>query len=634
MSRVSAFQGGQLSSYYSEWAKLTSDTSILETVLGEKIDFIVTPTASSYPPNSICKEHSLLADAEIKSLLEKRVIIECTHEEGEFISPVFAVPKNDGSVRLILNLKRLNQFIANYHFKMESIQTIMKLVTKNCWMATLDLKDPAYQKYLKFFYKGKLYKYLALPNGLATCPRKFTKLMKPPLAKLREMHHVISGYIDDFYLQGHTYVRCARNVLDTVKTFDSLGLVIHPEKSVTSPSQEVIILGFVINSITMTIRVTDEKKAKIKTILLAAIANPVDISIRQVAKIIGSLVSSLPGVQYGALYYRCLEMDKISALKISKGNFHAPMTISKEGLEELGWWVDHIDESFNYLSFPPFNIIIYSDASLQGWGAVLGETSSGGRWSPAESTQHINYLELLAALFALRLFHSTIQGKHVKLMIDNTTAVAVINNMGTCHSRDCHSVARQIWQFCANNNIWLTAAHIPGSQNVLADRESRHFQSQDKEWKLNSISLQNALDALKFQPEIDLFASRLNTQFALYCSYRPDPEATFVDAFSTSWADLKFYCFPPFSCLLQAVKKVIQIQFDSGLSYSSINSARCALSTILQLSDSEVTFGQLPIVKRFMKGVFELRPALPRYQTTWDVKKVLDFFRSSLCLPR
>jgi hypothetical protein len=101
MSRVSAFQGGQLSSYYSEWAKLTSDTSILETVLGEKIDFIVTPTASSYPPNSICKEHSLLADAEIKSLLEKRVIRECTHEEGEFISPVFTVPKNDGSVRLI-----------------------------------------------------------------------------------------------------------------------------------------------------------------------------------------------------------------------------------------------------------------------------------------------------------------------------------------------------------------------------------------------------------------------------------------------------------------------------------------------------------------------------------------------------
>ncbi|XP_028415485.1 uncharacterized protein LOC114538507 [Dendronephthya gigantea] len=417
---------GQLSSYYSEWANFTSDSSILETVSGEKLNFIEFPIASSYPLNSICKEHYSLADAEIKSLLEKRVIIECSHEEGEFISPVFTVPKKDGRVRLILNLKKLNQCIQNYHFKMEGIQTIMKLVTKNCWMATLDLKDayysvkvdPAYQKYLKFFYRNKLYKYLALPNGLATCPRKFTKLMKPPLAQLRERHHIISGYIDDFYLQGHTYARCANNILDTVETFDRLGLVIHPEKSVTSPSQEVIILGFVINSITMTIRVTIEKKEKIKKLLIAAIANPVDISIRQVAKIIGCLVSSLPGVQYGALYYRYLEMDKISALKIAKGNFDAPMTISEDGLVELRWWVTHIDESFNYLMSFPIDITIYSDASLQGWGAVLGDTSSGGRWSPEERTNHINYLELLAAFFALRLFCNTIQRKHVKLMID------------------------------------------------------------------------------------------------------------------------------------------------------------------------------------------------------------------------
>ena len=42
----------------------------------------------------------------------------------------------------------------------------------------------AYRKYLTFFYRRKLYKYLALPNGLSTCPQKFTKLMKPPLAKL------------------------------------------------------------------------------------------------------------------------------------------------------------------------------------------------------------------------------------------------------------------------------------------------------------------------------------------------------------------------------------------------------------------------------------------------------------------
>jgi hypothetical protein len=90
--------------------------------------------------------------------------------------------------------------------------------------------------------------------------------------------------------------------LDNVETYDSLGLVIHPDKSVSSPSQEVIILGFVVNSKTMTIRVTNEKKEKVKKFFIAAIENPADISIRQIAKIISYLVS-LPGVQCGALYY-------------------------------------------------------------------------------------------------------------------------------------------------------------------------------------------------------------------------------------------------------------------------------------------------------------------------------------------
>ena len=82
-----------MSLYYTEWAKLTSNTSILETVLGEKIDFTGTPIDSSCPPNSTYKEHHTLADAEIRNLQEKRVIIECAHEEGEFISPVFTAPK-------------------------------------------------------------------------------------------------------------------------------------------------------------------------------------------------------------------------------------------------------------------------------------------------------------------------------------------------------------------------------------------------------------------------------------------------------------------------------------------------------------------------------------------------------------
>ena len=95
---------------------------------------------------------------------------------------------------------------------MESIHTVLKLVTPNCWMGSLDLKDAYYSvkiypdvlKILKFFYKGTLYKYMAFPNGLCTCPRKFTKMMKPPLAFLKQCGDIISGYIDEHHLQGKT----------------------------------------------------------------------------------------------------------------------------------------------------------------------------------------------------------------------------------------------------------------------------------------------------------------------------------------------------------------------------------------------------------------------------------------------
>ena len=57
-----------------------------------------------------------------------------------------------------------------------------------------------------------------------------------------------------------------------------------------------------------------------------------------------------------------------------------------------------------------------------------------------------------------------------------------------------------------------------------------------------------------------LFASRLNKQLPVFCSFRPDPEASFINAFTISWANKKLYCFPPSSCILQVLQKIIQDQ--------------------------------------------------------------------------
>ena len=67
--------------------------------------------------------------------------------------------------------------------------------------------------------------------------------------------------------------------------------------------------------------------------------------------------------------------------------------------------------------------------------------------------------------------------------------------------------------------------------------------------------------------------------------------------------------------------------FESGLSYSAINTARSALSSFFHNSDNG-PFANIPIIKRFMRGVYQLRPTLPRYQTVWNVHIVFDYIRS------
>ena len=131
--------------------------------------------------------------------------------------------------------------------------------------------------------------------------------------------------------------------------------------------------------------------------------------------------------------------------------------------------------------------------------------------------------------------------------------------MGTNHSLSCNQITHAIWNWCISNKIWISAAHIPGRENVIADHESRQVHL-DAEWKLDSSLLQSALSELECSPTIDLFASRLNAQLPRYMSFRPDPIAVGIDAFSLCWKEETFYAFLPFSIIAQVLQKVQQDQ--------------------------------------------------------------------------
>ena len=104
-------------------------------------------------------------------------------------------------------------------------------------------------------------------------------------------------------------------------------------------------------------------------------------------------------------------------------------------------------------------------------------------------------------------------------------------------------------------DVQITAAHIPGHNNINAHRKSSEL-SYDLEWMLYPKSLHKAIKILKFNPEADMFSSNINHQFYTYISYQADPKAKAVDSFRVSWNSLKFYTFPPFSETSRTLKKI------------------------------------------------------------------------------
>ena len=113
---------------------------------------------------------------------------------------------------------------------------------------------------------------------------------------------------------------------------------------------------------------------------------------------------------------------------------------------------------------------------------------------------------MIAIYYSLRSFILQLADKHGRVLCDNTTVVAVVNNMGSTSSSKCNVIAKLIWLFCKAHNIWITCAHIPGVENVKSEFESRKNYKQ-AEWMLNKKIFARVLQHFQYSPDVDCFAS-------------------------------------------------------------------------------------------------------------------------------
>ncbi|KAJ8978469.1 hypothetical protein NQ317_016995 [Molorchus minor] len=234
-------------------------------------------------------------------------------------------------------------------------------------------------------------------------------------------------------------------------------------------------------------------------------------------------------VQYSGFVYDSCHMT----VRLPKKKQKSILKQTNKGFiryEDLEWWRSDVD-GFTSLKPQKFVTEIFSDASRSRWGVVQAHW----HWKDLEKLMHINSLELMAAYFGLNCFTDNLSNCSILLRIDNATAVAYVNRMGGTKYPHLHELARKLWQWCENRNIWVFASYIKSSNNI-ADRESRRL-SPETEFELAQYAF-NRICLLYFYPDIDLFASRSNTKCKKNFLWFKDPKSEAVDGLRVGVGDI------------------------------------------------------------------------------------------------
>lgn len=530
-------------------------------IKGVTLKFSNYPCQNFIPKSKIKESEVSIYQEAIDKLLNMGAISQCLEGEVGFISPYFLREKPDGSFRFILNLKNLNEFLNPPHFKLEDYRTAKNLILKDYYLTSLDLKDAYFlvkinqkdRKFLRFIFNNKIFEFNCLPFGLSLAPYIFTKINKPVLQHLRENQILCVGYLDDLLIISPSKITSQKDTEKAIIILKSLGFIINWQKCSLTPSKSCKFLGFIFNSENMTMSLPQEKSISIIN-NIKNILNKRSFKIRELAELIGKLVAASPAVKYGWLYTKMLERDKYLALKIHK-NFEKSMSLSMQSINDLKWWLENLKTSHNQLSNYSYDYEIFTDSSKTGWGAVCGSTRTHGFWHHEEREKHINWLELAAALYGIKSFTKNVTNSNILLRVDNTTAIAYINRMGGIKYKNLNQITRELWQYCESKNLWVFASYINTNDNTEADKESR-LKVGNSEFTLSDFYFQKILNQFG-TPDIDLFASKLNSKCQNYVSWKPDPDSVAIDSFTIPWTNLNFYAFPPFAIIVKVLNKII-----------------------------------------------------------------------------
>ena len=254
--------GGRLSLFLDSWRSITRDQYVLHLLQhGLHLSFESQPLLTTSPvPFPLPEAHSKREHlrAEIISKLEKGAIeIVVNKSSLGFYSLLFVIPKKNGKLRLVIDLRSLNHHLRKENFYVETPANLRHSIQKGDWVISLDLTDaylhvpihPSSRKFLRFCYQDEVFQFRVLPFGLSVNPRVFTRVVDVMMAHVRSLGLQVHHYLDDWLLRNQQLDHLRTQTQGLLHLTTRLGWIPSLEKSELSPTQDLSLSAHIIELI-------------------------------------------------------------------------------------------------------------------------------------------------------------------------------------------------------------------------------------------------------------------------------------------------------------------------------------------------------------------------------------------------
>ncbi len=394
-------------------------------------------------------------------------------------------------------------------FRMLTVRHLLCALRPRDWFTSMDLTDayfhitihPRHRKFLRFSFEGTAYEFQVLPFGLSPAPRIFTKCTEAALAPLRRRGMRVFTYLDDLLLASACF------------TFASSGILDKSREELLSSELADFVSRF-------KDRFRTEHSYAVGTEGCGFSQLSGSVSVGQVGSFsLGVEATGLDGsgCSTGSPLYACgpeMGAEHGVACRVAFEQTSDDYAIVRSSA--IPWENPALLSEGVPLGRVTSRIVVSTDVSLHGWGALCQGSSVRGVWSAALRERHINYLELRAVCLALEHFAQRLQGRHVLVRTDNMTVVSYINRQGGTRSLPLLQLARKLLTWSSELLASLRAVHVPGCLNGGADMLSRGG-PRAREWRLHPQIVAQIWDRFG-RTEVDLYASAENTHCPLFFS--------------------------------------------------------------------------------------------------------------------